>query len=59
MKGSWDEFNILREVTTNANDDKWYRQNEMIQENTKMLCLLQVQHTLPLFLLCGRRPLTY
>jgi hypothetical protein len=41
MKGAWEEFQILREVTNNARDEIWYRLNEKIQENTKTMCDLQ------------------
>jgi WD repeat-containing protein 35 len=41
MKGAWEEFQILREVTNNARDQIWFRLNEQIQDNTKMMCELQ------------------
>ena len=41
MKGAWEEFNILREVTNNARDDIWLRMNEQIQHNTRRVCDLQ------------------
>jgi WD repeat-containing protein 35 len=41
MKGAWEEFQILREVTNNARDQIWFRLNEQTQENTKLMCELQ------------------
>lgn len=40
MKGAWEEFQILREVTNNARDAIWQRLNEQIQDNTKTMCEL-------------------
>lgn len=41
MKGAWEEFQILREVTNNARDEIWFRLNEQIADNTKLMCELQ------------------